>query len=81
MQSALAMQARGDTGVRQAPHDAIAVEVMKARGIAINDLYAFAKPRLAQLQQPRNVHFHRKGSDALAYEVVKHIRAALSSAK
>lgn len=62
-----------------ARYNAVATEIMKARGIAINDLYAFAKPRLGELQQPRNVHFHRKGSDALAYEVVKHVRRALSA--
>lgn len=52
--------------------------VMKENGIAVNDLYAFAKPRLAELQiQPANVHFTPKGSEALADEVVRALRAAL----
>lgn len=55
-----------------------AVRVMKENGIGINDLYAFAKPRLAELQiQPANVHFTPKGSEALAAEVVRAVRAAL----
>ena len=55
-----------------------ALRVMKENNIAINDLYAFAKPQLADIQiQPANVHFTPKGSEALAGEVVKAIRAAL----
>jgi lysophospholipase L1-like esterase len=55
-----------------------ALRVMKENNIAVNNLYAFAKPQLAQIQiQPANVHFTPKGSEALAGEVVKAIRAAL----
>lgn len=55
-----------------------AVRVMKENGIEINNLYAFAKPRLAELQiQPANVHFTAKGSQALAEEVVKALRAVV----
>lgn len=59
-------------------YNEVAMRVMKENGIAINDLYAFAKPRLAELQiQPANVHFTAKGSQALAEEVVKALRAAV----
>lgn len=55
-----------------------ALRVMKDNGVAVNDLYAFAKPQLAQIQiQPANVHFTPQGSEALAGEVVKAIRAAV----
>ncbi|HYF36999.1 MAG TPA: SGNH/GDSL hydrolase family protein [Prosthecobacter sp.] len=55
-----------------------ALRVMKENGIAINDLYAFAKPKLAEIQiQPANVHFTPQGSEALAAEVVKAVRAAV----
>ena len=55
-----------------------ALRVMKDNDIAVNDLYSFAKPQLADIQiQPANVHFTPKGSEALAGEVVKAIRAAL----
>ncbi|MDZ4289978.1 MAG: SGNH/GDSL hydrolase family protein [Prosthecobacter sp.] len=55
-----------------------ALRVMKDNGITVNDLYAFAKPQLAEIQlQPANVHFTPKGSEALASEVVKAARAAV----
>jgi acyl-CoA thioesterase-1 len=51
---------------------------MKDNGIAINDLYTLVKPRMKELQiQPANVHFVPSGSEVLAAEVVKAIRAAL----
>ena len=50
-------------------YNAAAVDLMKKRGIAVNDLHAFALPRLEDLQRPVNVHFTRVGSDALAERV------------
>lgn len=53
-----------------------ALRVMKDNGIAVNDLYAFAKPQLEKIQiQPANVHFTPAGSEALGAEVVKAIHA------
>lgn len=60
-----------------ARYNEVARKVMKENGVAIDDLYAFAKARLEKIQQPVNVHFTKKGSQALAREVVKHIRRAL----
>ncbi len=51
----------------------IAREVMDKAGVPINDLYAFALPRLSEIQQPENVHFHAEGSAALAAEVARAI--------
>jgi acyl-CoA thioesterase-1 len=51
--------------------------IMEEQGVAINDLYAFALPRLKEIQQPVNVHFSEEGSRALAEEVAKAIATAL----
>jgi len=57
-----------------ARYNAAAVAIMQERGIAVNDLYAFALPRLDELQKPANVHFTPAGSQALADQVAKAIR-------
>ena len=54
-------------------YNAAAVDLMEKRGIAVNDLYTFALPRLEELQRPANVHFTRIGSDALAEKVAEAI--------
>ncbi|MFZ4766667.1 MAG: SGNH/GDSL hydrolase family protein [Roseimicrobium sp.] len=55
-----------------------ALRVMKENHIAVNDLYAFALPKLQEIQiQPANVHFTPQGSEVLGAEVVKAIKAAL----
>lgn len=59
-------------------YNAAALKVMKENNIAVNDLYAFAKPQLQKIQiQPANVHFTKEGSEVLAGEVVKAVRAAV----
>ncbi len=70
----------GDLRPYREPEDAvlyntIAREVMVEAGIPIDDLYAFALPRLGDIQQPENVHFTSAGSEMLAQEVVTAIRA------
>lgn len=62
-------------------YNAVATALMRERSIDINDLHAFALPRLDDLQKPVNVHFHDEGSRALAGEVVRHVRAALKKAR
>lgn len=59
-------------------YNEIAKRVMKENKIPIDDLFTFANARLAEIQQPRNVHFSPKGSRALAGEVVKHLHQALA---
>ncbi|QOV92344.1 SGNH/GDSL hydrolase family protein [Humisphaera borealis] len=70
----------GTTG-RQAGDDAkynlVAEKVMKEQGVQINDLNAFAKPRLAEIQLPKNVHYSPAGSKVLAAEVAGVIEKAL----
>nr|MBC8868003.1 SGNH/GDSL hydrolase family protein [Planctomycetota bacterium] len=62
-----------------AKYNEVAAKIAKESGIAIDDLYAFAKPRLAEIQMPANVHFTPSGSKELAKQVVASINAALKS--
>ncbi len=58
-------------------YNAIARKIMEESGVAVNDLHAFALPRLKEIQLPKNVHFTKDGSRLLAGEVVRHLREAL----
>jgi acyl-CoA thioesterase-1 len=58
-------------------YNAIAKRIMEENGVAINDLYTFAAPKLKEIQRPVNVHFTEKGSEALAVEVTAQIKKAL----
>ena len=64
---------------RDIGEDDIARRVMQKHGIAIDDLYAFALPKLAELQLPANVHFKPEGSKQLADQVAASILKALDS--
>lgn len=55
-----------------------ALRVMQENDIAVNDLYAFAKPRLSEIQKPRNVHYTEAGYRKLAGQVAIAIEAALA---
>lgn len=55
-------------------YNAVALEVLDGRGVAVNDLFAFAEARLDTLQKPQDVHFTKEGSGALAGEVARAIR-------
>jgi acyl-CoA thioesterase-1 len=50
---------------------------MDENGVAIDDLYAFALPRLKEIQQPVNVHFTPAGSKLLAGQVAESILKVL----
>lgn len=56
----------------------IARAVMAGKGVQVNDLWAFAEPCIAQIQEPGNPHFHAKGSRVLAEHIAGIIRAALA---
>lgn len=62
-------------------YNEIARRVMEKNGVAINDLYAFALPKLAEIQQPANVHFTPAGSKVLGKQVAEAIEKALPKAK
>ena len=55
----------------------IAARVMKDNQITTDDLYSFAKERMAEIMLPANVHFKPEGSKLLGAEVAKTIKAAL----
>lgn len=58
-------------------YNAVAKKIMDENQIAIDDLYAFALPRLKEIQQPVNVHFTPAGSKLLAGQVAESILKAL----
>lgn len=60
-----------------AKYNQAATKIMNKYGITINNLHAFMKPRLLELQKPKNVHFTDAGSKALAEKVADRIKEAL----
>jgi acyl-CoA thioesterase-1 len=60
-------------------YNEIARRVMQRHSVAIDDLYGFALPRLAEIQLPANVHFKPEGSKALAGQVAASIMKVLNS--
>jgi lysophospholipase L1-like esterase len=58
-------------------YNAAAKKVMEENGVAVDDLYTFALPRLDKIQMRLNVHFTPQGSEALAGQVSASIRSAL----
>lgn len=61
-----------------ARYNEAAARVMRKHGIAIHDLYSFAKEHEKDIQLPNNVHYTKAGSKRLAEEVAEVIRAALN---
>jgi lysophospholipase L1-like esterase len=57
--------------------NAAAAALMQQHGIAIDDLFAAITPRLAELQNPNDVHFNGKGYDFLGQQVAQSIEQAL----
>jgi len=69
-------------GVLRHPEDVplyngIALQIMKANGVIIDDLYGFALPQLSKIQKPQNVHYTDEGSETLAKKVATNIEAGL----
>lgn len=60
-----------------AKYNQLATKIMNKNGITINNLHAFVKPRMKELQLPKNVHFTNKGSKAIAQKVADRIKEAL----
>ncbi len=55
----------------------IAVKIMSANGIEVNDLYALCEGQLDKLQHPKNVHFNRAGQELQGKAVAAAIDAVL----
>ncbi|HEV7279251.1 MAG TPA: SGNH/GDSL hydrolase family protein [Pirellulaceae bacterium] len=62
-------------------YNAVAKELAEKHGAAVDDLFAFAAERLAEIQLPANVHFTDAGSKALAEKVVESLRKEFAAAK
>ena len=60
--------------------NALAAEVMRKHGIPTDDLFAALTPRLAELQNPHDVHFTGAGYEFLGARVAAAIRVALPPA-
>jgi lysophospholipase L1-like esterase len=60
-------------------YNRVARKIMAEHGIAVDDLYGFAAPRVAEIQRKNNVHFTPKGSRVLAGQVAASIQRALAS--
>jgi lysophospholipase L1-like esterase len=56
-------------------YNAAARRVMEANGIAVDDLYMAALPRLQQIQLPLNVHFNAAGWEVLGRQAAASILA------
>lgn len=56
----------------------IARKIMEQNKIGVDDLYSFALPQLAEIQQPANVHYTPQGYAVLAQKVAESIEAALA---
>lgn len=54
-----------------------AAKIMKEQGVVVDDLCEFARPQLAKIQLPMNVHFSGEGSKVLAGKVAESILSAL----
>lgn len=60
-----------------AEYNEIAKKVMTENGVAIDDLNAAITPHLAEMQNPKDVHYNAEGSKFLGGEVAKSIEAVL----
>ncbi|WP_395737269.1 SGNH/GDSL hydrolase family protein [Prosthecobacter sp.] len=58
-------------------YNEIAAKVMAENGVAIDDLNAHITPKLATLQNPKDVHYTSEGSEYLAQQVAAEITKAL----
>jgi len=70
--------AMGRVSGDEAKYNEVAAKVMQESQIAINDLCAVARPRLAELQQPADVHFTPAGYKELAKAVVAAVEKELA---
>lgn len=68
----------GRTPDEPAVYNAIAMQIMKANGIAVDDLNTFITPYLAKDQQPGSVHYFASGYDLLGHQVASSIEAAVT---
>lgn len=69
--------AKGQKAASIVERNSAAAELMQKHGIAVDDLFAAITPRLAEMQNPNDVHFNAQGYDFLGETVARSIEAAL----
>ena len=57
--------------------NSVAADLAKKHGLAIDDLFTAVTPKLAEFQNPDDVHFNGAGYDFLGQQVASSIEAAL----
>jgi len=67
----------GQTAASIVDRNAAAAKLMADRNVAIDDLFGFITPHLAEVQPPNDVHFTGKGYDLLGRQVAESILTAL----
>ena len=65
------------TGASIVERNAAAAELMQKQGVAIDDLFGFITPRLAEAQRPKDVHFKDEGYELLGQKVAESVTDAL----
>jgi lysophospholipase L1-like esterase len=73
--------AKGQRASSIVERNAVAAEIVKKRGLALDDLFSKVSPKLDSLQNPNDVHFNAAGYDFLGAEVAASIRAELKLTK
>ena len=56
----------------------IAADIMQKNGVATDDLFSFITPHLANVQNPKDVHFNSEGYELLGHQVASSVEAALA---
>jgi lysophospholipase L1-like esterase len=69
--------ATGRAAGDEVKYNQAAAKVMAECGVEIDDLHAFAAPKLKDIQLPKNVHFNPEGYKELAKVVAEKIEKAL----
>lgn len=69
----------GRVGGDEAKYNEAALKVMKDAGVEVDDLCGLVKPRIAEYQLPKNVHFTPLGYTALANQAAGEIAKALGT--
>jgi lysophospholipase L1-like esterase len=70
--------AKKQTAASIVERNTAATELMKKHGVAIDDLFTAITPRLAELQNPHDVHFSGAGYDFLGQTVAASIEKSLA---
>jgi acyl-CoA thioesterase-1 len=73
--------AKGRVPADVARYNEAALRVMKEEGVAVDDLNAFITPKLAEMQNTKDVHYKPAGYDALADQVAASVEKALKERK